>query len=248
MPWSAPGSSTRAQISSSSSRGAVAPRISVRPAASRSAARTELGRAEPGRLGDAAARPGPPGTSISPVAGGVGHRGDDHEVAQPAQQVLGEAARVLAGLDHLVDDPEHGGAVAGRERVDHLVEQRVGRVAEQPGRDVVGHPVGAGAAEQLVEDGERVAGRPAARADDERERGRLDRDALLARTARRGTSRACAAGSAGTGSGGCATGWSAMHLLGLGRGEDELDVLRRLLDQLEQRVERRRASPCGPRR
>ena len=34
---------------------------------------------------------------------GVGDRGDDHQVAEPAQQVLGEAARVLAGLDDLVD-------------------------------------------------------------------------------------------------------------------------------------------------
>ena len=94
-------------------------------------------------------------------AGGqrVGHGRDDDEVAQALQQVLGEAARVLAGLDDLVDDAEDGGPVVGRERVDGLVEQRVGRVAEQLDGEVVGDAVGAGAAEQLVEDAERVAHR-----------------------------------------------------------------------------------------
>ena len=130
--WSAPGSSTRAQISSSSSRGAVAPRISVRPSATRSAAR--LSSARPNRAACAASRSAwSSGHVDQPGRRRVGDRGDDHQVAQPAQQVLGEPARVLPGLDHLVDDPEHRGAVAGRERVDDLVEQRVGRVAEQAG-------------------------------------------------------------------------------------------------------------------
>ena len=44
---------------------------------------------------------------------------DDHEVAQPAQQVLGEPAWVLAGLDHPVDHLEHGGA--GAEGVTHVL-------------------------------------------------------------------------------------------------------------------------------
>ena len=90
----------------------------------------ELGRAEPRGLGDQ-----PLALVLGDVdqAGrrGVGDRGDDHQVAQPAQQVLGEPARVLAGLDDLVDHAEDRRAVAGRERVDDLVEQRVGGVAEQ---------------------------------------------------------------------------------------------------------------------
>ena len=81
--WSAPGSSTRAQISSSSSRGAVAPRISVRPVATRSAAR--LSSAGPKRAACATSRSAASSAmSISPVAGRVGHRRDDHEVAEPA--------------------------------------------------------------------------------------------------------------------------------------------------------------------
>ncbi len=70
-PWSAPGSSTRAQISSSSSRGAVAPRISVRPVATRSAAR--LSSAAPNRAAWATSRsPASSATSMRPVAGASG--------------------------------------------------------------------------------------------------------------------------------------------------------------------------------
>ena len=204
---SAPGSSTRAQISSSSSRGAVAPAHLGEAGRDDVGGAAELGPAEPGGLGDQ------PlalvlGDVDQPGGGGVGDGGDDHQVAQPAEQVLGEAARVLAGLDHLVDDPEDRRAVAGRERVDDLVEQVVGGVAEQAGGEVVGHPVGAGTAEQLVEHREGVAGRAGARAYDQRQRRRLDRDALLLAQLGEVGRTAAAAGSAGTGSGGCASGWS----------------------------------------
>ena len=93
---------------------------------------TQLDGAEAGRLGDQPLA-WSCGTSIRPVDRGVGDGGDDHQVAQPAQQVLGEAARVLPGLDHLVDDAEHRGAVGGGEGVDDLVEQGVGGEAEQRG-------------------------------------------------------------------------------------------------------------------
>ena len=171
VPWSAPGSSTRAQISSSSSRGAVAPLSSVRPSATSSADR--LRSARPNRAACAVSR-SPWSCGYVDQAGRrrVGDGGDDHQVAEPAQQVLGEPARVLPGLDHLVDHPEHGAAVAGGEGVDDLVEQGVGGVAEQPGGQLVGDPVGPGAAHQLVEHGQGVAGRAAAGPDHERQRGR----------------------------------------------------------------------------
>ena len=71
VPWSAAGSSTRAQISSSSSRGAVAPRMSVSPAATRSAARVSSAR--PNRAAWATSRsPWSSETSIRPVAGASG--------------------------------------------------------------------------------------------------------------------------------------------------------------------------------
>ena len=69
--WSAPGSSTRAQSSSSSRRGAVAPRISVRPAATMSAAL--LSSIAPKRAAWATRRsPASSETSIRPVAGASG--------------------------------------------------------------------------------------------------------------------------------------------------------------------------------
>ena len=118
----APGSSTCAHTSSSSSRGEVVPRISDE------ARRDDLGR--PGQLGLAE----PPGlvghlvqpvggASSSPVCPASGHRVEDDQVAQPVEQVGGEPARVVAGLHHPVDGAEHGRAVPGRQRVDHLVEQ-----------------------------------------------------------------------------------------------------------------------------
>ena len=69
--WSAPGSRTRAQMSSSSRRGAVAPRISVRPAATMSAAR--LSSIAPKRAAWATRRsPASSATSMRPLAGASG--------------------------------------------------------------------------------------------------------------------------------------------------------------------------------
>ena len=84
----------------------------------------QLGAAEPAGLA---------GQPLGLVAGqldqtascGVGDSRDDHEVAQPVQQVLGEAPRVLAGVDDLLDDAEQGAAVIGSDRIDGLVEQAV---------------------------------------------------------------------------------------------------------------------------
>ena len=116
----------------------MAPRISVRPVATMSAAR--LRSVAPNRAACATNRsPWSSETSMSPVAVASGTAATIDEVAQPPEQVLGEPARVLAGLDHLVDHAEHGAAVTGRERVDDLVEQGVGGVAEEAGGEVVGH-------------------------------------------------------------------------------------------------------------
>ena len=133
----------------------------------------ELGRPEPRRLRDE-----PVGLVLGdvdqPGGRGVRHGRHDHEVAQPTQQVLGEPARVLPGLDHPVDHAEDGRSVTGGEGVDHVVEQRRRGVAEQAGGEVVGDAVGAGPAQQLVEDRQRVARRAGAGAHDEGQRRGLD--------------------------------------------------------------------------
>ena len=91
---------------------------------------------------------------------------------------------------------------------------------------------------------EGVAGGPAAGPHDQRQRGRLDRDALLLaelgevgrQQPRRDQPERVVVGPRAD---------RADDLLGLGRGEDELDVLRRLLDELEQGVEALRGHHVG---
>ena len=174
----------------------------------------------------------------------VRHRGHDHQVADPAEQVFGEAARVLPGLDDLVDDPEHRRAVPGGERVDDLVEERVGGIAEQPAGELMGDPGRAGPAQQLVEHREGVAGGAGARAHHEGQRGRLDRDAFLLaqlgevrrQQPRRDQPERVVMGPRPD---------RRDHLVGLGRREDEPQVRWRLLDQLEQGVEALRGDHVG---
>ena len=103
-------------------------------------------------------------------------------------------------------------------------------------RQVVGDTVGAGAADQLVEHREGVARRTGTGAHDERQRGGLDRDLLLGgelaevvgELARRDQPEGVVVGARAD---------RRQHLVRLGRGEDEPQVGRRLLDQLEQGVE-----------
>ena len=171
-----------------------------------------------------------------PAGGRIGHRRHDHQVPQSSQQVLREPARVLAGLDHLVDHAEDGGAVAGGERVDDLVEQGVRRVAEEAGRERVGDPGRAGPTHQLVEHRERVPRRAGSGAHHQRQRGRLDGDALLLaqlgevrrQQPRRDQPERVVVGARPD---------RREHLLRLGRGEDEAQVRGWLLDQLQQGVE-----------
>ena len=71
--------------------------------------------AEPGGLGDQPLRLVLRDVD-EPGGGGVGDRADDQQVAEPLQQVLGEPARVLSGLDHLVDHAEDRRRRRGRRR------------------------------------------------------------------------------------------------------------------------------------
>src|SRR6185437_13660466 len=90
--------------------------------------------------------------------------------------------------------------------------------------------------EELVGDGERVAGRAAARADDQRQHGRVERDALrledflgqVAHHRRRHEPERVVVRPGPDGRN---------HFVRLGGREDELQVRRRLFDELEQGVE-----------
>jgi hypothetical protein len=55
--------------------------------------------------------------------GAFRHRLDDDEVAEPLQQVLNEAAGIMAGLDHPVHGTENGSGIRSGNGLDHVVEQ-----------------------------------------------------------------------------------------------------------------------------
>ena len=100
------------------------------------------------------------------------------EIAQALQQVFGKTARILPYLDDLVDDTENGRAVAGRQSVDDLVEQRIRGVTKKSRGEFIRDSVGTGAAEKLVEDAQGVAHRARAGADDQGQRERIEDYAL----------------------------------------------------------------------
>src|SRR3712207_7130370 len=106
----------------------------------------------------------PPRSTLFPYttlfrSAGVRDGVEDDEVAQPVEQVGGEAARVVPGLHDPVDRAEDTRRVVCGEGVDRLVEERVVGDAEQADGVLVGDAVGPGTGEQLVEDGQRVADR-----------------------------------------------------------------------------------------
>ena len=232
---SAAGSSSRAMSSSRCRRGEVAPVISVSAALQRSAERDSSDGTEVARLqahplelvGGHVAQRG---------VGGVAGRGDDDEVPQALEQVLDEAPRLVPGGDDPLDHPERRGAVARGDRLDQVVQQRGLRVPEQGGGTLVRELATAGAGDELVEHRQRVPDRPAARADHEGQHARGHGHALavaeLLEVRHQHVGRhqpegvVVRAGADG-----------ADDLVRLGRREDELDVRRGLLDDLQQGVE-----------
>ena len=174
----------------------------------------------------------------------VRHLLQHDQVAQAFEQVAGEAAGIVAGLGDPIDRRVDGRAVTGGQRVADLVDQRDIGDAEQGDRARVGHALRPGAGDELVEHRQRVTGGAAAGADDQREDGRLDRDAL-------GRAELLEIGPQHAGRDEpervvMRTRLDrAEHLLRLGRREHELHVFRRLLDELEQRVEAGRRDHVG---
>jgi hypothetical protein len=176
--------------------------------------------------------------------GVVPGRADDDEVAEAFEEVLHEAPRVLTGLHHPVDGGEGTGGVALAERQHDLVEEGPVGVAEQGDGPFIADGRGLGPGHQLVEQRERVAHGSAAGPDHEGKHAGLDGDALcgaeladvLEHLGGRDQPERIVVGARADG---------ADDLLGLGRREDELDVLGRLFDDLEQGVEALRGHHVG---
>ena len=171
-------------------------------------------------------------------------QGDDEQVAQPSQQILHEAARVVPGGDDPVHHPEDAGAVARRDGVNALVEHGGVGVAQQGDGPLVVDAAVVRPADELVHDREGVAHRAAAGAHHEGEDAGADLDALgLAQVGEVALEDVGRDETEGVVVGARADG--ADDLLRLGGGEDELHVRRRLLDELEQRVEALRGDHVG---
>ena len=88
----------------------------------------------------------------------VGHRLQHDQVAEPLEQVGGEPARVVAGVDDALHRAEQRSGVTGGQRVDRIVDQGEVGGPQQGQRPLVGDVVAVGPGQQLVEHAQRVAG------------------------------------------------------------------------------------------
>ncbi|GES19899.1 hypothetical protein Aple_027950 [Acrocarpospora pleiomorpha] len=170
------------------------------------------------------------------VTRGFRHIRQNDQIAETLQQIHREPPRIVTALDDAVHGLEDERAVTTRERVDDLVQEITVGVTEQRDRALVGDAGVVGAREQLIQNGERVTSGTSPGTDDQRERGRLVRhrlrlqDLLHELPDRRGRHQPERV-MVGPGLD------RPDDLLRLGGREDELEMRRRLLDELEQRVE-----------
>ncbi len=142
----------------------------------------------------------------------------------------------MAGLDDAVDGGEHAGLVVGGKGGDGGVDKReVGDPQQRQGA-LVAQAVGAGAGEQLIQDGEAVAGAAATGADDQGVDSIVDVHALRAAGAFQQPAHGARREQPEWIMVGARTD-RADDLVRFGGGEDEDEVLRWFLHDLEHRVE-----------
>ncbi len=174
----------------------------------------------------------------------VGHCGQDDQVAEALEQVLDEAPGVVAGLDDLVDLGEDPRGVSSPEGRDRRIQQFTVGEPEERSRSVIGQPTRVRPRHQLIEHGQRISHRTSAGPHDEGQHARLDIDTLgvaqeleiVVQPGRRHEAEGVVVGAGADGPD---------DLFGLGGREDELHVLGRLLDDLEQSVEALRRDHVG---
>ena len=141
----------------------------------------------------------------------------------------------MAGLNDIVDKPEEPSLILVRQGFNRVIQQAYVRDTQKRAGHVVGQPIGACARQQLVQDGQGIAGRTAAGLDDHGVHGVIHVDVLrghgaLQQPLHRRRSQQAEGIVVGTRTDG------ADDLLRLRRGKNEDHVLRRLLDNLEQGV------------
>ena len=168
--------------------------------------------------------------------GAVSRQRQHQQIAHARQQILDEPPRIEAADHNLLNHPVQGFAVAVDHRVDRLADQGLRRESKQRHRGIVRDHTVHGPDHQLVKHGKRIAHRAATGAHRELEHAGLRLDALLLadrfqiRPHHLGGHQAerIMVGARAN---------RADHLVRFGRREDEHDVFRRLLNNLEQRVE-----------
>nr|NIL79794.1 hypothetical protein [Rhodococcus kroppenstedtii] len=167
---------------------------------------------------------------------GVGHRAHEDQIAEAIQEVDGEAARIVTRVHDLFHRSEQRGTVLRGQGVDRFVDQRDIGDSEEHQRPGILDTLVPRAGEQLVEHAERVTRRPPTGPNDQRIHRILDRHVLFGadtfhqpahRDGREQPERIVVRPTAD----------GRQHLLRLRGGEHEDQMLRGLLDDLEQRVE-----------
>ena len=159
----------------------------------------------------------------------------DHQIPQAIQQVDGKTARFVAGFNDIVDKPEKPRLVLTSQGIHRIIQQPHVRDTQKRAGYLVGQAIGARTRQQLVKDGQGITRRTPASLDDHGVHGVIHVDVLRGHGAlqqplhrRRGQqTEGIVVGTRADG---------ADDLLRLRRGEDEDDVLRRLLDNLEQGI------------
>ena len=176
------------------------------------------------------------GSIDQPLLHRIRHRSNDQQITHPAQQILREPLRILPGPDHAVHAPEQCGPIGRSESRHRVVKQRLIRDAQQPRRQVVRHAIRARARQQLIHHRQRITRRPATGAHDQRIHVIGNRNPLLADDAlqqpphqirRQQTERVMMRARPN----------GRQHALRLRGRENEDQMLRRLLHDLQQRIE-----------
>ena len=103
---------------------------------------------------------------------------EDHQITEAVEEVDREASRFEAFFDDVIDRGEHACVVFRCKGMDRIVDKREACDTEQRQGALIGQALWARAGDELVEDGEAVAGAAAAGADDQWVDGIVDVDAF----------------------------------------------------------------------
>ena len=171
------------------------------------------------------------------TGGGVGHRLQHDQVSKAFKQIGGEPARVVARVDDRLNRTEQRCGVSGGQGIDGIVDECDVGGTQQCQRPWIADPIAIRTGQQLVEHRQGVTGRAPAGPDHQRIHRLVDGHVLLLAD----PFQQCAHGARSQQPERVVVGARTdrrQHLLRFRGREDEDQVFGRLLDDLQQRVER----------